>query len=267
MPQTRFLAVPGGQLAYDDTGTDGPLVVLLPGLGDRRQSYRLLRPALELAGYRVATMDLRGHGESTTGWNEYSQTAVGLDVIALLEHLDGGRAVLVGNSYAGGAVVWAAAQAPTLVAGIVPMNAFVRSTPKGPVLRLLTRAFAASPRLWVAGYGRAHPSAPPADLAEYRAVLAATLAEPGRRKALAAMLLGPMTEGERWSRSVNCPALVVMGAKDSYFPDPAAEAGLQARMLDCEARLIEDAGHYPHSEFPDRTAGVMLPFLRDAFDG
>src|SRR5258708_8045411 len=70
---TRYLEVPGGRLAYDDTGT-GPLVVCLPGLGDLRASYRFLAPRLVAAGYRVVPMDLRGLGESSTGWPDYPAT-------------------------------------------------------------------------------------------------------------------------------------------------------------------------------------------------
>jgi len=64
---TEFLDVPGGRIAYDVTGS-GPLVVLPPGIGVRRQAYRFLAPVLAQAGYRVATADLRGHGESSMGW-------------------------------------------------------------------------------------------------------------------------------------------------------------------------------------------------------
>ena len=90
-PQTHFVDVPGGQIAYDDTGGAGPLIVCTPGIGDRRQLYRFLRPALAEAGYRVATMDLRGHGESSTGWPVYSAAALGSDIVALIRHLNSTR--------------------------------------------------------------------------------------------------------------------------------------------------------------------------------
>ena len=40
------------------------LVVLVPGMGDLRASYRFLAPALKEAGYQVACTDLRGHRDS-----------------------------------------------------------------------------------------------------------------------------------------------------------------------------------------------------------
>ncbi|MFO7549180.1 MAG: hypothetical protein R6X29_09975, partial [Acidimicrobiia bacterium] len=54
------------RLAHDDSGGDGPLVVLLPGAGDLRSEHRFLAPPLVAAGYRVVTADLPGHGESPT---------------------------------------------------------------------------------------------------------------------------------------------------------------------------------------------------------
>src|SRR6478735_9423416 len=52
-----------GRIAYDVTG-EGPLVACLPGMGELRSSYRHNVAALTDAGFRVATMDLRGHGDS-----------------------------------------------------------------------------------------------------------------------------------------------------------------------------------------------------------
>jgi hypothetical protein len=56
--KTRFLSVAGGRIAYDDDGGAGKLVVLIPGLGDRCETYRFLRPLLSAAGYRVVTAEL-----------------------------------------------------------------------------------------------------------------------------------------------------------------------------------------------------------------
>ena len=106
---TEFLEVAGGRIAYDVTG-EGPLVVLSHGIGDRRQAYRFLAPRLAQAGYRVASADLRGHGESSMGWKSVTGTDDAIthpdiagDLLALIRHL-GGPAVIVGHSISGGAV-------------------------------------------------------------------------------------------------------------------------------------------------------------------
>jgi hypothetical protein len=50
-PTTQFLTRPEGKIGYDVAGT-GPLVVLVPGMGDLRSAYRFLAPALRTSGYR-----------------------------------------------------------------------------------------------------------------------------------------------------------------------------------------------------------------------
>jgi pimeloyl-ACP methyl ester carboxylesterase len=103
--ETRYLEVEGGRVAYDDLGGDGLLVLGIPGLGDLRSEYRFVRPALKQAGYRVVTMDVRGHGGSSTQWVDYSAHAVGRDALALIAHLTEGPAVILGNSFAAGSAM------------------------------------------------------------------------------------------------------------------------------------------------------------------
>ena len=96
----EFLNVPGGRIAYDVTGS-GPLVMLSHGIGVRRQAYRFLAPMLGQAGYRVASADLCGHGNSSMGWASITRTDVAGDLLALIDHR-GGPAVIAGHSISGG---------------------------------------------------------------------------------------------------------------------------------------------------------------------
>ena len=95
---TSYLTRPGGRVGYDVDG-EGPLVVLVPGMGDLRAAYRFLAPALRAAGYRVACTDLRGHGDSDATFSSYGDEQTADDVAALIGEL-GGPAVIVGNSRA-----------------------------------------------------------------------------------------------------------------------------------------------------------------------
>ena len=64
--------------------------------------------------------------------------------------------------------------------------------------------------------------------------------------------------------AVRAPALVVMGAQDPDFPDPAAEARFTADALGGDARvlLVDGAGHYPHTEAVDTVAPAVVEFAR-----
>ena len=276
MPTTQFLEIDGGRIAYDDTALRGagpdpaeaqrPLVVCTPGLGDTRAAYRHLRPLLTAAGYRVVTMDLRGEGESTARWADYSTTAMAADLLALVRHLDAGPVLLISNSYTGGPSFLAAAEAPELFTALVLTAPFARlQPPLSPVLRAAVFAVTHLTVGWTMYWTTLFPSRKPADFAETRKALAATLREPGRMGALRAMTASTQAPGEAAAPRVTCPVLVVMGTRDPDFKDPAGEAKLVAGLVpNGRLQMIEGAGHYPATEFPQETADVVLPFLKDA---
>lgn len=265
--ETRSLQRPQGRLAYDDRGS-GPLLLLLPGLGDLRQEYRLLVPHLLAAGYRVVTMDLRGHGESSADWPDYGLAAVAGDVRALLEALAAGPATIVGTSFAAGVAVYAAAERPDLIGGMVLIGPFVRDHEMAMGQRLMLRFLLGGPwrlRAWLAYYQSLYPTQQPADLPAYLARLRRNLAEPGRFAALNAMIWQSKADAAARLPHVQAPVLVIMGSKDPDFPDPAAEAQQVASALKGHSRLIEGAGHYPHADMPDITAPLILEFLAQIY--
>lgn len=263
-PTTLRLARPDGELAYDDTGS-GPLVVCVPGMGDLRSEYRHLTPQLIAAGFRVVTVDLRGHGESDTTFTDHDRTTAGDDVLALLAHLDAGPAHLVGTSYGASAVVWAAAEAPERVASVTLIGPFVRDLPvpamQAAALRLaLRRPWGV--RFWAWWYGtKLYPGARPADHDDHVAAVRANLAEPGRLEALAAMAGTDCSDIDPRLDDIEGPALVVIGTADPDFPDPAAEAGAIAERLGGEVVLVDGSGHYPHVDATDEVGDAIGQFL------
>ena len=122
---THTLQHQGGTLAYDEIG-EGPLVICVPSMGDLRAEYRFLAPQLAAVGYRVISLDVRGHGTTSTRWPDYTVGAIGSDLLALIRSLNAGPAIIIGESMAAGAAVWAAAEAPQLVSGLVLVGPFVR---------------------------------------------------------------------------------------------------------------------------------------------
>ncbi len=254
-----------GRLGYDDSGGSGPLVLMVPGIGDLRQEYRRLTPLLTRAGCRVVTVDLRGFGGSA-GWRDYSARAVGEDLIRLEGRLGQRSAILVGNSYAAGAAVWAAREAPGQVGGLVLLAPVLRDPPAPPWLARAAMALAfAGPwrvALWLRYWDSLFPTRKPPDQEAYRARLGRDLRQPGRMTALDAMLhLSKQPTTEILGR-VRVPMLVVMGTRDPDFDDPAAEAAWVVRQTGARLQLIPEAGHYPQAEMPEQVAPVMLRFIQ-----
>jgi pimeloyl-ACP methyl ester carboxylesterase len=265
---THYLDRPQGRLAYDLTGDeDGPLVVLSPGMGDLRSTYRGLTGQLASAGFRVVTADLRGHGDSSVGWTDVSVAAVAADLLALL-HPHGGRGVLAGNSYSGSAAVQAAAKDPAAVAGLVLLGAFVRDHPASLLQRTFFSVFGRTVpgrALWTAVAWPSFFGTKPADYPERKAELAANLRRPGGYEVLRRITReGSHAPTEPQLAKVTAPTLVVMGTKDPDFPDPAAEARFTADALagPAEVLMVEGAGHYPQTEAVDVVAKAVTDFAR-----
>ncbi|AUG79018.1 hypothetical protein CFP65_4264 [Kitasatospora sp. MMS16-BH015] len=263
---TRYLELPGGRIAFDDEGT-GSAVLLLPGMLDSRHAYRHLRPLLLAAGHRVVAMDLRGFGESSIEWADYSPAAIAEDALALLSHLGIERATLVGSSYTAASVVKAAGLAPERVAGIALIDGFIENLSPNALQRGMVKALGHAvlrfPSLWGLYLRKtAFGQAKPADLDAYAAGLVASLRTPGRATATRGYVFGDSAP-VGWSAAVECPALVVMGEQDPDFPSPAAVAQRQAEALNARQVLIPGAGHYPMAEDPQATAAALLPFLAE----
>ncbi|QNP61574.1 alpha/beta fold hydrolase [Streptomyces genisteinicus] len=273
---TEFLETDGGRLAYEVTGA-GPLIVLAHGMGDNRGAFRELGALLAAAGYRVAAVDQRGHGESGTGWASYTRTDAAADLLAVIRHL-GGPAVLVGHSFAGGAATVAAAEEPALVSAVVEISPFTRAQKiafgallsdaryrKGMSL-LLGTGLLRSVGLWKRYLDHAYPGARPEGYAAHVAAVEADLRRPGRMAVVSRMGTSAPTDAGARLGDIRCPALIVEGTLDPDWTDPAAEGeGIVASMPAGLGRLvmIDGTGHYPHVQAPAEVADAVLTFLKE----
>lgn len=260
---TEYLNQKNGQIAYDVAG-EGPLVICVPSLGDVRGEYRFLSPLLVNAGYRVATMDVRGHGESSIDWNDFSVAGVGEDILTLIRELDAGPAIIIGTSMGGGAAIWSAVESPELVRGMIMINPFVDGDGNRLFLALLSLMLARpwGPAMWMKYYASLYPTRKPADFADYVSTLHANLKQRGRLEAVWEMLrASKRASGERIPE-VTQPALVLMGSKDPDFKKPEAEAKRVAKAVRGSYKIVENAGHYPHVEMPEIAGPVILNFIQ-----
>jgi 3-oxoadipate enol-lactonase len=110
----------GGHLRFDESGS-GPAVVLVhPGLWDRRVWDEQME-SFPAAGFRTIRYDQRGYGESSRLTGEpYSSVA---DLLALLDHLEVAQAAVVGCSIGGGVAINFTLEHPGRVWALVPVAA------------------------------------------------------------------------------------------------------------------------------------------------
>jgi pimeloyl-ACP methyl ester carboxylesterase len=262
---------PEGRIAYEIVGNaDAPLVVLVPGMGDLRSTWRDVVGPLADGGYRVASMDLRGHGDSDTTFATHGDVVTGQDLIALVEHLGGGPAVVGGNSMGAAAAAWAAAERPDLVAGLVLTGPLLRDAPASAavtgamhgVLRVaLARPWGAA--LWGRLYRTYFSRGTQASwLHEHVAAVTVSLKQPGHLRSFRHLAL-QLTHAPVEARlaEVTAPVVAFVGELDPDFKDPAAEALWLRSAVDAEVTLVPGVGHYPHHQAPQVVVDDTLAFL------
>lgn len=255
-----------GRIAYEVRG-EGPLVVCVPGMGDLRSTFRFTVPALVDAGYRVAAMDLRGHGDSDDGFSAYDDPAVASDIRALVAHLSG-PALLIGNSLGAAASIIAAAEEPGLVAGLALLGPWVRDPKPNPVMRLALRVMLVKPwgpAAWRAFYKTLFRGRRPADLAAHVERIGASMRRGDHWRSFVRTTATSHAPAEARLDDVRAPALVLMGEKDPDFRDPAAEARFAGERLRGEVVMVPDSGHYPQADSPDVVNPAVLAFAATLF--
>ncbi|WP_034509038.1 alpha/beta fold hydrolase [Blastococcus sp. URHD0036] len=263
-----YLTVDGSRIAAEIRGS-GPLVVCSPAMGDTRDAYGPLADRLVAAGFRVALLDLRGHGDSDAGFDRYGDEATAGDLLAAIDAFgDGGPAYLAGASMSAAAAVIAAGRRPDAVAGLLLFGPFLRNGAGGAAARIGLRALLLRPwgplawrmyatKLWP-GLG---------DGARTRAASTTKLlTRPGRWKAFQATTRLNHDVVAPWIPKVTAPSLVVMGEADPDWKDPRAEADWIRQQLGSEVLTVPGVGHAPMLEAPDVVAPRVLAFLEEATD-
>jgi pimeloyl-ACP methyl ester carboxylesterase len=267
LTETKFLNLPEGNVAFDDSGT-GPLVIAIPGMGDLRSEYRYLKPLLIKAGYRVVTVDVRGMGESSARWDYYSARAVGRDVVAIIDQLGVQSAVVIGTSFAAGAALWAAYEAPEKITKIVMISPMLEDQSLPFFKKAALAAGFASPwrvALWSTYWDSLFAQHKPSDHSEYRAALVANLKESGRMNALARMVKLSKADTAAIIGKAAKPAVIVIGSQDKDFSDPIAEGKSLASRTGANLVVAEGAGHYPQVEMPEIVGNIITQFIQKEF--
>jgi len=259
----------GVRVGYRVEG-DGPLVVLVMGTGSSGRAWHLHQvPALVAAGYRVATIDNRGTGESDECASGITMADLVGDVAALIELLGGGPARVAGTSLGARIVQELALARPDLVRCAVLLAAHGRPDPVQHVLSLGERTLHDSGVTLPPAYHAAvtaHLYLSPRTLTDPTAVadwldlfeLAGSTITPGVRAQLG------IIDDDRLDayRDITVPCLVVAFADDRMLPPYLTR---EVASIVPSARYVElaDCGHFGYLERPEPVNRHLIAFFAD----
>ena len=252
------LEVEGAVLAYDDEGPrdgQGPPLVFVHGWTANRHRWDH-QSAHFSAERRVIRLDLRGHGESS-GAGVPTVAELAADVLALLDHLDVERAVLVGHSMGGMIAQTITLDHPERVERLVLVDSIARMTYSRGRGLLMAASTLVPYKLFVAtNIQRAFAPGYPRE--EVRAYIKASAANP---REVVMTLYGAMRAFDVLDRvgEIRIPTLLIHGYHDIQLPVQQMLRMAKA-YPDAEVRII-DAGHELPVEKPAELTAALERFL------
>jgi pimeloyl-ACP methyl ester carboxylesterase len=274
---------------YVDHGgpADGPLLVLVHGLGGSLVNWAALAPLLTDT-CRVLALDLIGFGHTQAGTHSTSVTANQLMLHRFLTEVVGGPAILVGNSMGGMITLLQAARHPETVTALALIDPALPTRLGSPPEALIAASFGmyAVPRLGRAMLKARRRMRTPEQIA--MDVLHICCVDPGRLPAAvleqhmevararrgypdldehflvaARSLMGMLTRRSSYLatiKAIQAPVLLLHGEKDRLVTIGASRA-VAAANPSWRFEVAPDVGHVPQLEVPSWTADHILDWL------
>lgn len=248
-------------LAYDDDGAGRP-VLYLPGYAGDRHQVGLQREALLADGYRVISLDHRGHGSSELPKHGLRVSRLGQDLAEIIMHLDLHDVALLAHSMGTSVALSYFAQShPQRVSALIA----IEQTPK--IVNDDTWSHGISSVNWGNVYDVAtfrvdleHVSDEPPMPPTVRAAYDAFSSFP-HEQVLPLRIDHHVTDWRDVLPRLSLPALIAVG-ESSPFYTVEGQAAFAAAIPDSRLEVFRDSGHFPHMNEAEKFNHVLLDFLR-----
>jgi 3-oxoadipate enol-lactonase len=261
----RSISVRGINIALDHHGSGKELIVFIHGVGADRTSWKYQPEFFLQHGYSVATLDMRGSGDSDARDANgvvlpISLEEFALDTEAIVKALGYQKAHWVGNSMGGVIILQAISLGSTTIEKIALCNTFAYHPAQKEILprastALRTKSLAEfakeriplvykpdiDKRTLEEGIQAMARKDPEAYLASWRATWS-----PDFRPMLA---------------SIINPTLIISGTLDQITPT-ALSTELAAEISNSKHVNIGGAGHLAHADQPNEFNKILLDFLK-----
>ena len=256
-----YASINGQLIYYEDTGGDGPPVVLAHGFLMDHTMFQSQVDVLR-GTYRVVTWDERGFGLTQFDGNPFTYWDSANDCLALMSHLGIERAVVGGMSQGGFISLRAALTAPERVRALILLDTQaglehpdVVAAYQGLMDEWSTMGLSDEIGEIVAGIIIADPAYNSAWIAKWKTDPKELIVQSGacllQRDDITARLV-----------EITCPALVVHGDADTAISMDSAEE-LAAGLVGCGGVVTVGGAHAASMTSPEPVTAAILEFLAD----
>lgn len=259
------LIIPSSPRLAITVAGQGPLVIMVHGLGGDRSSWRQQIAALQ-DRYTAVSVDLRGYGDSDDppGPIQFKQDFCA-DLVAVMDYFHAPRAHLVGLSMGGRVARTTALQVPERVASLTLANtspgfdhlepaqleAFVTARSSAIINHQLPPGFGHRQALGMMAPGT------PESILQTMAQAVDRLRVDNYLNTLRASTLHD--RGDRLE-DIACPVLLITSDLDTVYPATLTESML-ARIPQATLTRISGAGHISNLEQPEAFNRALIEFL------
>ena len=260
------------RLHYIDHGGQGPVVILLAGLGSTAHAFDEFGPLLR-QGHRVIAVTRRGYGQSSDASNgDYSNGALVGDLLELMDQLAIQRASFVGHSLAGGELATLGAKHPERVDRLVYIDAAYDRSEVPSLMAALPPSASLSPTALatVASFAAWRQQALGVRSKAVVADVAATMRQGPKsvtprtdQKTAGAVLAGDIATKTRWE-DIAAPSLAFYTSKDvAEQVAPEASAEQRQAFIDYSVKALRPWMLRQQAEFlSHRRCGTALEVPR-----
>ena len=277
-PEVQRVIIHGHERAFVRMG-EGPALLLLHGLACDHTTWL---PVMEKLArkYTVIAPDLLGHGSSAKPRADYSLGGYANGMRDLLTILGVDKVTVVGHSFGGGVAMQFAYQFPERTERMVLVAPGGMGPEVTPLIRALTLpgahqvlGLATLPvvrQLGTTALRLLHKSGSihTRDLAEVADIFE-TMKDPAARAAIRHVTRAVVdTKGQivtmvdRAYLTQAMPMLVVWGRHDRVIPASQADH-VNLIAPDAVVEVMENCGHFPHKDHPERFVKVLDAFIRN----
>ena len=256
----RYVVVDGNRIRYVDSGS-GSVILLLHGLGGHASKWHDVTEILS-GRYRVIAPDMIGYGLSDKPVADYTPDFFVEFVDRFIRTIDIGRPHIVGASLGGQVAAMFAAKYRRSMSKLVlvsPAGVMRHSTPA--LDAYIMAAMYPRPRsvehalMLMEGSGK-QPS---------RRLVSSfidNMKRPNAKMAFMSSLLCFKNSADVtvYLKKIKVPTMLVWGHEDSIIPISYASK-FTGTIPDCRFERLEDCGHTPYVQMPEKFAGLVLDFL------